>query len=89
VLEVCPPREAAGAIDRGAWYQRALLEQGRREVAAASSPDDALAQLLSFHTDFALTSSDLIRVQDRDLANLSSGEARRVRRLQRAYVELW
>jgi len=66
-----------------------LLNQGQRRVAEASTPDDALQQLLAFHTDFALTSPDLIRVQDRDLANLSQGEAKRVRRLQRAYVELW
>ena len=66
-----------------------LLDQGQRRVVEASSPNSALQQLLTFHTDFALTSPDLIRVQDRDLANLSPGEARRVRRLQRAYVELW
>jgi len=66
-----------------------LLDQGQLRVAEASTPDDALQQLLTFHTDFALTSPDLIRVQDRDLANLSQGEARRVRQLQRAYVELW
>lgn len=66
-----------------------LLEQGQRHVADAFSPDDALQRLLSFHTDFALRSQNLIRVQDRDLANLSPGGARRVRRLQRAYVELW
>jgi AcrR family transcriptional regulator len=66
-----------------------LLDQGQFIVAEASSPDGALQQLLTFHTDFALTSPNLIRVQDRDLANLSPGEARRVRRLQRAYAELW
>jgi len=66
-----------------------LLDEGRRRVDGASTPTIALRELLTFHTHFALTSPDLIRVQDRDLANLSSGEARRVRRLQRAYVELW
>lgn len=66
-----------------------LLDQGQLRVAEASSPNSALQQLLAFHTDFALTRPDLIRVQDRDLANLSPSEARRVRRLQRAYVELW
>jgi AcrR family transcriptional regulator len=66
-----------------------LLAQGTYEVDSASSPLDALERLLTFHTDFALTSPDLIRVQDRDLANLPVAEARRVRRLQRAYVELW
>ena len=66
-----------------------LFDEGRTQVAESSSPDDALQRLLRFHTNFALTSPDLIRVQDRDLANLSALEARRVRRLQRAYVELW
>ena len=66
-----------------------LLDEGRLQVAQATSPEDALQRLLAFHTDFALARPDLIRVQDRDLANLSAGEARRVRRLQRAYVEIW
>lgn len=66
-----------------------LLSQGRREVAQATTSDVALDRLLAFHTDFALNCADLIRVQDRDLANLSAGEARRVRSLQRSYVELW
>ena len=66
-----------------------LLENGRRRVVDATSAEQALSDLLAFHTDFALTRPDLIRVQDRDLANLSAPEARRVRRLQRAYVELW
>jgi AcrR family transcriptional regulator len=65
-----------------------LLTGGRMQVASASSPDDALAALISFHLDFALTDPDLIRVHDRDLANLGT-DARRVRRLQRAYVEVW
>ena len=68
---------------------RDLLEEGRRRVADAPTPDDALEQLLGFHADFALARPELIRVQDRDLGNLSAGEARTVRRFQRAYVELW
>ncbi|MCW2694217.1 MAG: TetR family transcriptional regulator [Mycobacterium sp.] len=66
-----------------------LLEGGRAEVARASGDSDALRRLIAFHTDFALGDPDLIRVQDRDLANLSEGERRRVRRLQRDYVETW
>ena len=66
-----------------------LLEQGTEVVNRASSPSKALEGLLIFHTDFALTRPELIRVHDRDLANLPSTTARRVRRLQRAYVELW
>ena len=66
-----------------------LLEQGTSVVECASSPHKALDQLLRFQTNYALARPDLIRVQDRDLANLPATEARRVRRLQRAYVELW
>jgi len=65
-----------------------LLAGGRAQVSAAADADRALSALVSFHLDFTLTAPDLIRVQDRDLANLG-GEARRVRRLQRAYVEVW
>jgi AcrR family transcriptional regulator len=66
-----------------------LLEEGQQQVVVSSSPKNALSRLIHFHTDFALTKPDLIRVHDRDLANLSVGEAGKVRRLQRAYVEMW
>jgi AcrR family transcriptional regulator len=66
-----------------------LLAGARAVIAETSSPHESLIRLLAAHTEFALSRPDLIRVQDRDLANLSAGEARRVRRLQRAYVEIW
>lgn len=66
-----------------------LLEGGRAVVDGASSPRTALTSLIAFHTDFALGESDLIRVQDRDLASLNEPDRRKVRRLQRAYVEVW
>jgi AcrR family transcriptional regulator len=65
-----------------------LLAGGKVQVAATPDPEQALAALISFHLDFALTDPDLIRVHDRDLANLGA-QARRVRRLQRSYVEIW
>lgn len=65
-----------------------LLDGGRAQVASVAGPRQTLASLISFHLDFTLTDPDLIRVQDRDLANLGAA-ARRVRRLQRAYVEIW
>ncbi len=65
-----------------------LLSGGRAEAAAAGGPQDALRRLVAFHLEFSLGNPDLIRVQDRDLANLGD-EARKVRRLQRAYVEVW
>ncbi|MCU1674898.1 MAG: TetR family transcriptional regulator [Frankiales bacterium] len=62
-----------------------LVAGGRREAATG---DDVLRRLVDFHLDFSLDHPDLIRVQDRDLANLGD-RGRRVRRLQRAYVDVW
>jgi AcrR family transcriptional regulator len=45
--------------------------------------------LIEFHLDFALNEPDLIRIQDRDLANLPPAAQRQVRRAQRRYVETW
>jgi AcrR family transcriptional regulator len=66
-----------------------LLQNGRVEVAGARGAEDALERLVDRHLEFSLTEPDLIRVQDRDLASLSPGDGRQVRRLQRSYVELW
>lgn len=66
-----------------------LLEGGRVEVAGSRSPAEALERLVDRHLAFSLSEPDLIRVQDRDLASLSPADAHTVRRLQRAYVELW
>ena len=67
-----------------------LLAGGQAVVAAAGDePLDALIGLVEAHADFALRDPDLIRIQGRDLASLSDLDRRQVRRLQRAYVELW
>lgn len=66
-----------------------LLDEGRRRVAAAGDPLAALRALVSWHAEFATTEPDLIRVQDRDFASMSSEDQRLVRRLQRRYLELW
>ncbi len=66
-----------------------LLAGGREVVERDAAPADALRDLIRFHVDFALSDADVIRVQDRDLASLADAERRTVRRLQRAYVELW
>jgi AcrR family transcriptional regulator len=66
------------------------LHAGGTEVAAAhDTAADRLVALTRFHVAFALSEADVIRVQDRDLANLSAGDARTVRRLQRDYVAIW
>lgn len=66
-----------------------LLAGGRAEEASTDVPRRAVEALVRAHIRFALEEPDLIRVQDRDLANLPPGDARRVRRLQRSYVEVW
>jgi AcrR family transcriptional regulator len=66
-----------------------LLEQGTAHVAHSSSPRDALHQLITFHTEFALRDRDLIRIQDHDFASLADADAKTVSRLQRAYLEVW
>lgn len=64
-----------------------LLQGGRAR--SEGEPDDVLAALVAFHSDFALQKPELIVVQDRDLANLPADTRRRVRQLQRTYVEIW
>lgn len=66
-----------------------LLDGGRRVVSTADPAKAQLADLVSFHVDFALSSANVIRVQDRDLERLADDDRRTVRRLQREYVELW
>lgn len=66
-----------------------LLEGGLARVEAASSADDALRSLVRWHVDFALEDPALITVQMRNLANLTDPDRRRVRTLQRRYVEVW
>jgi AcrR family transcriptional regulator len=66
-----------------------LLEAGQRTVEAAGDADGALHRLVRFHVDFALDNPSLISVQARNLANLTEPDQRRVRGVQRRYVEVW
>jgi AcrR family transcriptional regulator len=67
-----------------------LLDGGRARLAAAEGPPDAvLDSLLAGHIDFALDDRALIVLHDRELDRLREEDRRRVRRLQREYVELW
>jgi AcrR family transcriptional regulator len=66
-----------------------LLDGGRRLAATHPAPAERLGALVEFHVDFALHRPELISVQDRDLASLPDDARRRVRALQRAYVEVW
>jgi len=66
-----------------------LLAGAQTVLADSADPTAALDGLIEFHLDFALTEPDLIRIQDRDLANLPAAAQRQVRRAQRRYVEIW
>ena len=66
-----------------------LLAGGQERAAASDDPHEVLAALVAFQADFALREPELIVVQDRDLANLPTLARRRVRQLQRTYVEIW
>ncbi|PDP84699.1 TetR family transcriptional regulator [Glycomyces fuscus] len=66
-----------------------LARQGGELVAQASDAEEALEALLRGHIAFALDEPALITVHDRELGNLTESDRRRVRRLQRGYVEQW
>jgi AcrR family transcriptional regulator len=66
-----------------------LLDGATAAIGAGSDPAATLADLVDFHAEFALAERDVIRVQDRELAHLAEEASRRVRSLQRRYVEAW
>jgi AcrR family transcriptional regulator len=66
-----------------------LLTGGRAIAAASEDAHEVLTGLIGFQADFARREPELIVVQDRDLASLPTAERRRVRQLQRTYVEIW
>jgi AcrR family transcriptional regulator len=66
-----------------------LARRGRELVAGAEGPEEALEALLRGHIEFSLDEPDLITVHDRELGNLTDQDRRRVRSLQRGYVEEW
>ncbi|MGG5172126.1 TetR/AcrR family transcriptional regulator [Pseudarthrobacter sp. J1738] len=68
---------------------RGLLSGGSLVAARSVDPRATLTELVHFHVDFALSNVDVIRVQDRDLDNVSPQCRSEVRSLQRQYVELW
>jgi len=66
-----------------------LLAGGQERVDQAGTPDATLRELVRFQVDFALDNPALITVQERNLGNLTEPDRRRVRALQRRYVEVW
>jgi AcrR family transcriptional regulator len=66
-----------------------LLSGCRATIVSGNPPLSTLTQLIDFHIDFSLSEPSIIRIQDRELANLSAESNQRVRRLQREYVANW
>ncbi|HEY1134913.1 MAG TPA: TetR/AcrR family transcriptional regulator [Nocardioides sp.] len=66
-----------------------LLRVGLQRVEDAADPRAALDALVDWHLSFALGHRDLIVVQDRDWSSLPDDAREQVRRLQRAYVDVW
>lgn len=66
-----------------------LVEGGTRVATEGRSAEARMRALVEFHVEFALGHADVIRVHDREVAQLAAGDHSDVRRLQRAYIELW
>lgn len=66
-----------------------LLDGGQRTLVDVPVPHRALAELVRFHVAFALDNPALITVHESSLGILAESDQRRVRALQRRYVELW
>jgi AcrR family transcriptional regulator len=83
------PNKEALLVELLVGISTRLLAGATDVVQRAETTDDALDGLVDFHLDFALGESDLIRIQDRDLAHLPATAKRQVRKAQRQYVEIW
>lgn len=66
-----------------------LLTFGKRFEVEYDDPVERLQALVQLQTDFALSSPDIIRVQDRDLAAVATDKQREIRQTQRQYINIW
>lgn len=66
-----------------------LLAAGQAVVAAEPDPQRCLEGLIDVQVEFVVTEPDLISVQYRDLGVLPDIQRRRIRSLQRDYLQLW
>jgi AcrR family transcriptional regulator len=83
------PNKEALLVELLVGISTRLLAGATAVVSGTDSSSAALDGLIDFHLDFAFDESDLIRIQDRDLAHLPAAAERQVRRAQRQYVEIW
>lgn len=66
-----------------------LVSGGAGVAEAAPDDEERIRALVRFHVGFALGNAEVIQIHDRDLVHLSDADRDEVRRLQRAYIELW
>ncbi|MGY5318438.1 TetR/AcrR family transcriptional regulator [Neomicrococcus lactis] len=66
-----------------------LLEGGQKVSEGGRPPTETLEDLVAFHADFAFSSPEVIRIQDREWRNLEPADLERVRDLQLRYISLW
>ena len=66
-----------------------LLDGGRRIQAEHVDVSSRIDSLISFHVDFALTSPEIIRVQEQEMPQLREADRHRVRQMQREYIDIW
>ncbi|WP_372967212.1 TetR/AcrR family transcriptional regulator [Microbacterium sp.] len=66
-----------------------LVTGGTKVASDGATAAERMRALVEFHVEFALGHAEVIRVQDRDVAHLDARDHAEVRRLQRAYIELW
>ena len=83
------PNKEAVLVELMVGISEYLLDGGRAVVDRGGVAVDTLSDLVEFHLDFAFDTPAFIRIQDRDLQSLPEGARRKVRRMQREYVELW
>jgi AcrR family transcriptional regulator len=66
-----------------------LVDEGRRRVAGADTAEAALAALIDWHVDFALSHPSRIVVQDREWPHLDADARSATRTIQLAYIDAW
>lgn len=66
-----------------------LLDGAEAVAARGLSGAEAVRDLITFHTDFALANRDVIRVQGRDMSSLPPADRAEITRVQRRYIDLW
>lgn len=66
-----------------------LFAAAESVIATDSDPQAQLDGLIAVHVDFVVTEPDLISVQYRDLEVLPETGRRKVRSLQRQYLDIW